>query len=131
MVDVVDVSNAFFYLCFFLCFCKIYSFFSSHLKKMLSHNSRHKSLTPPHRPPLSSRNQSSGLALLIVEMQKNADQVEKDILRSEDLLALVSPSPAMIKVYIGIFYYFSSKDHPSPLTSYIPVCLPPSGRRKR
>lgn len=35
------------------------------------------------------RNQASNLALLIAQMQKNADQVEKDILRSEELLAVV------------------------------------------
>ncbi|XP_029357733.1 envoplakin a [Echeneis naucrates] len=32
--------------------------------------------------------QTSGLALLIAQMQKNADQVEKDILRAEELLAV-------------------------------------------
>uniref|UniRef100_A0A4W6F090 Envoplakin a n=1 Tax=Lates calcarifer TaxID=8187 RepID=A0A4W6F090_LATCA len=32
--------------------------------------------------------QASGLALLIAQMQKNADQVEKDILRAEELLAV-------------------------------------------
>uniref|UniRef100_A0A3B4V7J6 Envoplakin a n=1 Tax=Seriola dumerili TaxID=41447 RepID=A0A3B4V7J6_SERDU len=32
--------------------------------------------------------QASGLVLLIAQMQKNADQVEKDILRSEELLAV-------------------------------------------
>lgn len=41
--------------------------------------------------PFSSpcRNQASSLALLIAQMQKNADQVEKDILRSEEMLAVV------------------------------------------
>ncbi|TWW53692.1 hypothetical protein D4764_0016570 [Takifugu flavidus] len=34
------------------------------------------------------RSQSSMLALLIAQMQENADQVEKDILRSEELLAV-------------------------------------------
>lgn len=46
-------------------------------------------ITDMSLPPC--RSQSSGLAFLILEMQKNADQVEKDILRSEDLLAVVSP----------------------------------------
>ena len=32
---------------------------------------------------------ASGLALLVAQMQKNADTVEKDILRSEELLAVV------------------------------------------
>lgn len=41
----------------------------------------------PSSPPC--RNQASSLALLIAQMQKNADQVEKDILRSEELLAVV------------------------------------------
>lgn len=35
-----------------------------------------------------SKTQASALALLIANMQKNADQVEKDILRAEDLLAV-------------------------------------------
>ncbi|KAM9857427.1 envoplakin a [Aulostomus maculatus] len=35
-----------------------------------------------------NKTQSSGLALLIAQMQKNADLVEKDILRSEELLAV-------------------------------------------
>ncbi|XP_040891629.1 envoplakin a [Toxotes jaculatrix] len=35
-----------------------------------------------------SKNQTGSLALLIAQMQKNADQVEKDILRSEELLAV-------------------------------------------
>ncbi|XP_076585532.1 envoplakin a [Chaetodon auriga] len=35
-----------------------------------------------------SKNQASSLALLIAQMQKNADQVEKDILRSEEMLAV-------------------------------------------
>uniref|UniRef100_A0A3Q3WRL3 Uncharacterized protein n=1 Tax=Mola mola TaxID=94237 RepID=A0A3Q3WRL3_MOLML len=35
-----------------------------------------------------SKNQASSLALLISQMQQNADQVEKDILRSEELLAV-------------------------------------------
>lgn len=35
-----------------------------------------------------SKNQASDLALLIAQMQKNADQVEKDILRSEEMLAV-------------------------------------------
>lgn len=41
--------------------------------------------------PFSSpcRSQTSNLALLVAQMQKNADQVEKDILRSEELLAVV------------------------------------------
>lgn len=39
--------------------------------------------------PSPCRNQASSLALLIAQMQSNADQVEKDILRSEELLAVV------------------------------------------
>nr|XP_046265343.1 envoplakin a [Scatophagus argus] len=35
-----------------------------------------------------SKNQAGNLALLIAQMQKNADQVEKDILRSEEMLAV-------------------------------------------
>ncbi|XP_070683693.1 envoplakin a [Pempheris klunzingeri] len=35
-----------------------------------------------------SKNQASSLALLIAQMQKDADQVEKDILRSEELLSV-------------------------------------------
>ncbi|XP_018520557.1 LOW QUALITY PROTEIN: envoplakin a [Lates calcarifer] len=35
-----------------------------------------------------NKTQASGLALLIAQMQKNADQVEKDILRAEELLAV-------------------------------------------
>lgn len=35
------------------------------------------------------RNQAGNLAFLIAQMQKNADQVEKDILRSEELLSVV------------------------------------------
>ncbi|XP_023119453.1 envoplakin a [Amphiprion ocellaris] len=35
-----------------------------------------------------SKSQASNLALLIAQMQKNADQVEKDILRAEELLAV-------------------------------------------
>ncbi|XP_028260646.1 envoplakin a [Parambassis ranga] len=35
-----------------------------------------------------NKTQTSSLALLIAQMQKNADQVEKDILRSEELLAV-------------------------------------------
>ncbi|XP_056228574.1 envoplakin a [Seriola aureovittata] len=35
-----------------------------------------------------NKTQASGLVLLIAQMQKNADQVEKDILRSEELLAV-------------------------------------------
>ncbi|XP_069553264.1 envoplakin a [Brachyistius frenatus] len=35
-----------------------------------------------------NKSQASSLALLIAQMQKNADQVEKDILRSEELLAV-------------------------------------------
>uniref|UniRef100_A0A3Q3KS23 SH3 domain-containing protein n=1 Tax=Monopterus albus TaxID=43700 RepID=A0A3Q3KS23_MONAL len=35
-----------------------------------------------------SRGQSSNLTLLIAQMQKNADTVEKDVLRAEDLLAV-------------------------------------------
>lgn len=38
---------------------------------------------------LVCRSQASALASLIAQMQENADQVEKDILRSEELLALV------------------------------------------
>lgn len=42
-----------------------------------------------HRSSPPCRNQASSLAFLIAQMQKNADQVEKDILRSEELLAVV------------------------------------------
>eukprot|EP00064_Thunnus_orientalis_P023704 superscaffoldBa00009240_g23958 len=35
-----------------------------------------------------NKSQASSLALLIAQMQKNADQVEKDILRAEELLAV-------------------------------------------
>ncbi|XP_070770595.1 envoplakin a [Enoplosus armatus] len=39
-------------------------------------------------PGKISKNAASNLALLVAQMQKNADQVEKDILRSEELLAV-------------------------------------------
>lgn len=35
------------------------------------------------------RSQANDLALLIAQMQKDADQVEKDVLRAEELLAVV------------------------------------------
>lgn len=38
---------------------------------------------------VTCRSQSSMLASLIAQMQENADQVEKDILRSEEMLAVV------------------------------------------
>ena len=38
---------------------------------------------------VACRSQASSLTLLIAQMQENADQVEKDILRSEELLAVV------------------------------------------
>lgn len=39
--------------------------------------------------PNPHRTSTSNLALLIAQMQKNADQVEKDVLRAEELLAVV------------------------------------------
>lgn len=44
------------------------------------------------RPPsvfFTPRSQANDLAVLISRMQKNADQVEKNILQSEELLAVV------------------------------------------
>lgn len=47
------------------------------------------------------RSQATDLAVLISRMQKNADQVEKNILRSEELLALVrsphTPEPLRLE----------------------------------
>lgn len=40
--------------------------------------------------PDSYRSQVNDLTLLIARMQKNADTVEKDVLRAEDLLVIVS-----------------------------------------
>lgn len=40
--------------------------------------------------PDSYRSQVNDLTLLIARMQKNADVVEKDVLRAEDLLVVVS-----------------------------------------
>lgn len=40
--------------------------------------------------PDSYRSQVNDLTLLIARMQKNADTVEKDVLRAEDLMVIVS-----------------------------------------
>lgn len=39
------------------------------------------------------RSQANDLAVVIARMQKKADQVEKNVLRSEELLSLVRRSP--------------------------------------